>query len=139
MIEPGIEPTDAVAVAAEALSWLLVPLGLLLLVAATLRRSWAARYRRTQSVVVATDDASMTLRWFGEYDRAQAHEMSAPLDELAKTAGDARTVWVHPSGPDKARLDSPAHDGRALLALGALFASVGVIATVVSFVLPLLN
>jgi hypothetical protein len=134
-----IEPVDTVAVVAEAVSWVLVPLGLLMLVAASLRRSWAARYRRTRAVVVATDRATMSLRWFGEHDRSEAHEMQAPIDEPTPTVGDARTVWVHPSRLENARLDSPAHDGRALLALGVLFTSVGVVAIVVSFVLPLLG
>jgi hypothetical protein len=134
-----IEPVDAVAVAAETLSWVLVPLGLALLIAASLRRSWAARYRRTRAVAVATNDATMTLRWFGEHDRNEAHEMQAPIDDPAPTVGDARTVWVHPSRLENARLDSPAHDGRALLVLGAILTGVGGVALVASFLLPLVT
>jgi hypothetical protein len=67
------------------------------------------------------------------------HETVSPLTGPIPAVGDARTVWVHPSRPESARLDSPAHDGRALIILGGILTAVGVIAVAVSFLLPLVG
>ncbi len=43
---------------------------------------------------------------------------------------------LHPSSPETPRLDDPAHDGRVLLTLGGILTGVGVVATLVSNLLP---
>jgi hypothetical protein len=131
-----VNPLDAIATAAEAISWLALPIGLVLLVAGLARRSWSHRYAAVKAVVTAVSDHAATLRWFGE--GGALHESTEHLHERVPTVGDARTIWVHPSRPESLRLDDPAHDGRILLTTGGILTAVGVVAVVVSFVLPLL-
>jgi len=131
------EPLDAIAIVGEVVSWLLLPSGLLLLVIGLARRSWARRYRSAKAVITNVDERDAKLRWFG--DEGDVHETVSPLTGPIPAVGDARTVWVHPSRPERARLDSPAHDGRALLTLGGILTAVGAIAVAVSFLLPLLG
>jgi len=131
------EPLDAIAIVGEVVSWLLLPSGLLLLVIGLARRSWARRYRSAKAVITNVDERDAKLRWFG--DEGDVHETVSPLTGPIPAVGDARTVWVHPSRPENARLDSPAHDGRALLTLGGILTAVGAIAVAVSFLLPLLG
>lgn len=131
------EPLDAIAIVGEVVSWLLLPSGLLLLVIGLARRSWARRYRSAKAVITNVDERDAKLRWFG--DEGDVHETVSPLTGPIPAVGDARTVWVHPSRPESARLDSPAHDGRALLTLGGILTAVGVIAVAVSFLLPLVG
>lgn len=131
------EPLDAIAIVGEVVSWLLLPSGLLLLVIGLARRSWARRYRSAKAVITNVDERDAKLRWFG--DEGDVHETVSPLTGPIPAVGDARTVWVHPSRPESARLDSPAHDGRALITLGGILTGVGAIAVAVSFLLPLLG
>ena len=131
------EPLDAIAIVGEVVSWLLLPSGLLLLVIGLARRSWARRYRSAKAVITNVDERDAKLRWFG--DEGDVHETVSPLTGPIPAVGDARTVWVHPSRPESARLDSPAHDGRALITLGGILTAVGVLAVAVSFLLPLLG
>lgn len=131
------EPLDAIAIVGEVVSWLLLPSGLLLLVIGLARRSWARRYRSAKAVITNVDERDAKLRWFG--DEGDVHETVSPLTGPIPAVGDARTVWVHPSRPESARLDTPAHDGRALITLGGILTAVGAIAVAVSFLLPLLG
>lgn len=128
------EPLDAIAVAAEAFAWLTLPVGIILLIVGFSRRSWARRYQPVKAVITTVHEHDAKLRWFG--DGGAVHESSSPLTGPIPAVGDARTVWVHPSRPESPRLDDPAHDGRALLVIGGILAGVGVIATVVSNLLP---
>lgn len=128
------EPLDAIAVAAEAFAWLTLPVGIIVLISGFVRRAWAQRYRPAKAVITTVHEHDAKLRWFG--DGGAVHESVSPLTGPIPAVGDARTVWVHPSRPESPRLDDPAHDGRALLMLGAILAGVGVIAVVVSNLLP---
>ncbi len=130
-----MNPLDAIAIAAEVFAWLTLPIGLVLLTIGLARRSWSRRYVSTKAVVVSVDTHDVTLRWFG--DGGAVHEMAAEPSASAAEVGDARTVWVHPSRPDEARVDDPAHDGRILTALGGILAGTGALAVVLSTVLPL--
>lgn len=130
-----MSPLDAIAIAAEAISWLSLPLGLVLLIIGVARRSWSSRYVSVKAVVTAVDGHEATLRWFGE--SGALHESTEHVHGRAPTVGDARTIWVHPARPESLRLDDPAHDGRVLLTTGGILTAVGVIAVVLSFVLPL--
>lgn len=132
-----IDPLDAIAIVAEAVSYLLLPSGILLLIIGLSRRSWARRYRTAKAVITNVDERDAKLRWFG--DGGDVHETVSALTGPIPAVGDARTVWVHPSRPENARLDSPAHDGRALITLGGILTAVGAIAVAVSFLLPLLG
>ena len=129
-------PLDAIAIAAEVFAWLTVPIGIVLLSIGIARRGWSRRYVTTKAVVAAADDRGITLRWFG--DGGAVHETVAPPTAQASAVGDARTVWVHPSRPDEARVDDPAHDGRILTTLGWILTGTGTVAVVLSTVLPLL-
>lgn len=129
------EPLDAIAIAAEVFAWLTLPVGVILLVGGFARRSWARCYRPAKAVITTVKDRDAKLRWFG--DGGAVHESTSPLTGPIPAVGDARTVWVHPARPESPRLDDPAHDGRVLLTLGGILAGVGVIATVLSNVLPL--
>lgn len=131
-----MSPPDAIAIAAEVIAYLALPLGLALLIAGLVRRSWSHRYAAVKAVVTALSGPDATLRWFG--DGGALHESIEPVTGSIPTVGDARTVWVHPARPDSLRLDDPAHDGRVMFIVGGILTAVGVIATVVSFVLPLL-
>ena len=131
------EPLDAIALAAEVIAWLTFPIGVVLLAIGFGRRAWANRYRSAKAVITNVTEYDAKLRWFG--DGGDVHESVSPLTGPIPAVGDARTVWVHPSRPESARLDSPAHDGRALITLGGILTAVGVIAVVLSFVLPLLG
>jgi hypothetical protein len=132
----GVNPLDAIAIAAEAVSWLALPLGIVLLGLGLSRRSWSRRYSAVKAVVTAVTGHDATLRWFG--DGGALHESTEPFDTTVPNVGDARTIWVHPARPESLRLDDPAHDGRVLLTTGGILTVVGVIAVVLSFVLPLL-
>ncbi|UYN83650.1 MAG: hypothetical protein KIT89_13430 [Microcella sp.] len=127
---------DAIAVAAEALAWLTVPLGIVMLGISLARRSWSRQYRSVKGVVSGVHRGDATVRWFS--DGGEVHEAVVDFEAPPPAEGDARTIWVHPSRPDEARTDDPAHDGRVLLTLGAVLTSVGVLGLVLSFVLPLL-
>ncbi|MDX2026036.1 hypothetical protein [Microcella sp.] len=129
------EPLDAIAIAAEAFAWLTLPVGLIVLIVGFTRRSWAKRYRPARAVFTTVHEHDAKLRWFG--DGGAVHESVSPLTGPIPAVGDARTVWVHPSRPDAPRLDDPSHDGRALLTIGGILTGVGVIALVLSSVLPL--
>lgn len=133
-----MSPLDAIAIAAEVFAWLTLPIGIVLLSIGLARRSWSRRYIATKAVVAAVHEQAreVTLRWFG--DGGAVHEMRAEPSTSAASVGDARTVWVHPSRPDEARVDDPAHDGRILTTLGWILSGTGVIAVVLSSVLPLL-
>jgi len=131
-----VNPTDALSTAAEAIAWITLPLGVALLFAALARRSWAHRYSPAKGVVTDLQRGDATVRWFS--DGGDVHEAIVAFDETPPSVGDARTIWVHPSRPDVARTDDPAHDGRVLLTLGVVLSSVGVVGVVLSFVLPLL-
>jgi hypothetical protein len=131
------EPLDAIAIAAEVFAWLTLPVGVILLIVGIARRSWAQRYRSVKAVVATVKNRDAKIRWFG--DEGEVRESMSPLTGQIPAVGDARTVWVHPSRPDSPRLDDPAHDGRVLLTLGGILTGVGVIATVLSFLLPLLT
>lgn len=130
------EPLDAIAIAAEVFAWLTLPVGIVLLVAGFARRSWSRRYRAVKAVITTVKDGVAKLRWFG--DGGAVHECTLPLTGPIPAVGDARTVWVHSSRPDSPRLDDPVHDGRVLLTLGGILTAVGVIATLLSSILPLL-
>jgi hypothetical protein len=130
------ELPDAVAFVSEAISWLVLPLAVILLGAGVGRRLWAGRYRSRKAVVVSAHHHLVTLRWFGE--AGAVHEMVTALAGRTPAVGDARTGWVHPARPESFRLDSPVHDGRALLLLGAILGGVGILSAAVSFALPLL-
>ena len=131
-----MSPTDAIAVASEALAWLTLPFGVVLLIAALARRSWAHRYVAVKGVVTNVQRGDVTVRWFS--DGGAVHEATAEFDEPAPLVGDARTIWVHPARPDSLRVDDPSHDGRVLLTVGAILGVVGMVSVVLSFVLPLL-
>ncbi len=131
-----MSPFDAIASAAEAISWLALPLGVMLLVAGFARRAWSHRYAAVKAVVTDVRGNDATVRWFGE--SGALHESTEPVTGAIPVVGDARTIWVHPARPDTLRLDDPMHDGRVLLTLGMILASVGVFAVVLAFVLPLL-
>lgn len=131
-----MNPLDAIAIAAEVFAWLTLPIGIVLLSAGLARRSWSRRYVITKAVVVAADASEVSLRWFG--DGGAVHETIAEPSVPASAVGDARTVWVHQSRPDEARLDDPAHDGRILTTLGWILSGTGVVAVMLSTVLPLL-
>jgi hypothetical protein len=130
------EPLDAIAIAAEVFAWLTLPVGIVLLVSGLARRAWAKRYRPAKAVITTVHDRDAKLRWFAE--GGAVHESVSPLTGPIPAVGDARTVWVHPSRPESPRLDDPAHDGRVLLMLGGILTTVGAIAVLLSFVLPLL-
>lgn len=130
------DPLDAIAIAAEVFAWLTLPVGIVLLSIGLARRGWSRRYVSTKAVVAAADAHEVSLRWFG--DGGAVHEMRAEPSAQAATVGDARTVWVHPSRPDEARIDDPAHDGRILTTLGWILTATGAIAVVLSTVMPLL-
>ncbi|MDO9590402.1 MAG: hypothetical protein Q7J04_04605 [Microcella sp.] len=131
-----MSPLDAIAIAAEAISWLALPLGLVLLIAGLARRSWSHRYVAVKAVVTGVSGHHATLRWFGE--GGALHESTEHIEDRVPTVGDARTIWVHPARPDSMRIDDPTHDGRVLLTIGGILTAVGVIAIALSFVLPLL-
>lgn len=135
-----MNPLDAIAIAAEVFAWLTLPIGVVLLSIGLARRSWSRRYVATKAVVAAVhergDEHEVTLRWFG--DGGAVHEMRAEPSAQAAAVGDARTVWVHPSRPEEARVDDPAHDGRILTTLGWILTGTGMVAVVLSTVLPLL-
>lgn len=131
------EPLDAIAIAAEVFAWLTLPIGVILLASGIGRRSWSNQYRTAKAVVATVKDRDAKIRWFG--DDGDVRESMSPLTGPIPAVGDARTVWVHPSRPDTPRLDDPSHDGRVLLTLGGILTAVGVVATVVSFLLPLLT
>ena len=131
------EPLDAIAIVGEVVSWLLLPSGIVLLVIGLARRAWARRYRTAKAVITTVHENDAKLRWFG--DEGDVHETVSPLTGPIPAVGDARTVWVHPARPETARLDTPAHDGRALTMLGGILTAGGVLAVVVSFLLPLLG
>ncbi len=133
--ETVTEPLDAIAIAAEVFAWLTLPVGVVLLLAGFARRSWSRRYRAAKAVITTVRDRDAKLRWFG--DGGVVHESSSPLTGPIPAVGDARTVWVHPSRPESPRLDDPVHDGRVLLTLGGILTGVGVIATLLSNILPL--
>ncbi len=128
------EPLDAIAIAAEVFAWLTLPVGVVLLISGLARRSWARRYRPAKAVITTVKDRDAKLRWFG--DGGAVHESVSPLTGPIPAVGDARTVWVHPSRPESPRLDDPAHDGRVLLMLGGILTGVGVVAIIVSNLLP---
>ena len=134
--DEGVSPLDAIASAAEAISWLALPLGIVLLISGLARRSWSSRYSAMKAVVTAVTGDFATLRWFGE--GGALHESTEPVMGAVPVVGDARTIWVHPARPDTLRLDDPMHDGRVLLTLGMILTSVGVFAVVLAFVLPLI-
>ena len=129
------DPLDAIAIAAEVFAWLTLPVGLVLLVSGLGRRSWSRRYNPVKAVVTTVHQGDAKLRWFGE--GGAVHESTSALTGPIPTVGDARTVWVHPSRPESPRLDDPAHDGRVLLTLGGILTGVGVVATLLSNILPL--
>jgi hypothetical protein len=129
------EPLDAIAIAAEAFAWLTLPSGIIVLIAGLVRRSWARGYQSVKAVITTVHDHDAKLRWFGE--GGAVHESVSPLTGPSPAVGDARTVWVHPSRPETPRLDDPVHDGRALLTIGGILGGVGVVAVVLSTVLPL--
>lgn len=131
------DPLDAIAIVAEVVSWLLLPSGLLLLIIGLSRRAWSSKYRSAKAVITNVTEYDAKLRWFG--DGGDVHETVSDLTGPIPAVGDARTVWVHPSRPESARLDSPTHDGRALITLGGILTAVGAIAVAVSFLLPLLG
>jgi len=129
------EPLDAIAIAAEVFAWLTLPVGVILLVGGFARRAWSRRYRPAKAVITTVKDRDAKLRWFG--DGGAVHESTSPLTGPIPAVGDARTVWVHPARPESPRLDDPAHDGRVLLTLGGILTGVGVVATLLSNILPL--
>ncbi|WAB85131.1 hypothetical protein OVN20_06170 [Microcella daejeonensis] len=128
------EPLDAIALAAEVIAWLTLPIGVVLLAIGFGRRAWANRYRSAKAVITNVDDRDAKLRWFGE--EGEVHETVSPLTGPIPAVGDARTVWIHPARPGSARLDTPVHDGRALLLLGWILTGVGVIGILVSNLMP---
>ena len=128
------EPLDAIAIAAEVIAWLTLPIGLVLLSIGVGRRAWANRYRSAKAVITAVNEHDAKLRWFAE--EGDLHETVLPLTAPMPAVGDARTVWIHPSRPGSARLDTPAHDGRALLLLGGILGGVGVLGILVSALMP---
>ncbi len=130
------EPLDAIAIAAEVFAWLALPVGIVLLAVGIGRRAWSSRYTTAKAVVATVRDRDAKIRWFGE--EGEVRESTSPLTGQIPAVGDARTVWVHPSRPDTPRLDDPSHDGRVLLTLGGILTTVGSIATIVSFLLPLM-
>lgn len=130
------EPLDAIAIAAEVFAWLTLPIGVVLLFAGLARRSWSKNYQAVKAVITTVKDRDAKLRWFAE--GGAVHESTSPLTGPIPAVGDARTVWVHPSRPESPRLDDPSHDGRVLLTLGGILTTVGAIAVLISFVLPLL-
>lgn len=132
--ESVTEPLDAIAIAAEVFAWLTLPVGLVLLISGLARRSWSRRYQPVKAVITTVHNTDAKLRWFG--DGGAVHESTSPLTGPIPAVGDARTVWVHPSRPESPRLDDPAHDGRVLLTLGGILTSVGIIATLVSNLMP---
>jgi len=131
------EPADVIAIAAEVFAWLTLPIGVVLLIAGLARRSWSSRYRTQKAVVAIVKDRDAKIRWFS--DGGAVHEATSPLTGPIPAVGDARTVWVHPSRPESPRLDDPSHDGRVLITLGGILTAVGVIATVLAFVLPVMT
>ena len=128
------EPLDAIAIAAEVFAWLTLPVGIVLLVSGLARRAWAKRYSPVKAVITTVKDHEAKLRWFA--DGGAVHESVSPLTGPIPAVGDARTVWVHPSRPESPRLDDPSHDGRVLLMLGGILTGVGVVATLLSNLLP---
>ena len=134
--DENVNSLDAIATAAEAISWVALPIGIVLLIAGFARRAWSNRYASVKAVVTAVTGDYATLRWFGE--GGALHESTEHLDGPVPTVGDARTIWVHPSRPESLRVDDPAHDGRVLLTTGGILTAVGALAVVLSFVLPLL-
>lgn len=131
------DPLDALSLIGEVFSWLALPIAAVMLAIGWGRRAWARRYRPVKAVITTVRENDAKLRWFGE--GFEVHESVSPITGSIPAVGDARTVWVHPSRPESPRLDDPAHDGRALLIIGAIAAVVGILGAAIGVIAPFLQ
>jgi hypothetical protein len=119
----------------EVLTWLCLPLGILLWLAAAVFRRIQVRWS-TAEAVVFEDDGGMGLRWFGRRHEVHGVRLS-PHDAEGLAAGDDVTVYYETNNPANCRTTPPDGPGEAALAVGRLLTVIGVAALASGFVLPL--
>ena len=139
-IDPVTSAPDAIALILELLTGVgLVP-GVILLIVGYARRVIAARFEETWGVVIPSP-AGTSYPWFRWMDLARELQ-SAPVEYAGDpplAVGDEVKVYFDPRNPQKARLDDPSADGRALRLIGWILTGLGAGAGIAQLVLMFLE
>ncbi len=121
-----VQTLDILGVVGEAMSWIGLGVGIPLLIVAGMVALAEGRWERVDIAVIERDGVPFA-RWFA---RGDFHER--PLRGSESTADDWHSGYVSTRNPENARIHPPMAK-RVLLTLGIIFAVVGVIGSVVSF------
>lgn len=121
-----MEPIDTLAIVGEVLSWIGLCIGIPLLVIGGMVALTEGRWERVDIAIIDRDGGHFA-RWFTGGD---FHERPLSLRERADA--DWHRGYVSSRNPEHARLRPPV-GRRLLLTLGAVFAAIGLIGFIVSF------
>lgn len=126
---------DALALISELFTWIGLISGTVLLAVGLTIRATASRWVSTTGVI-ASGGGGTLIRWF---DRSgDVHQVDATTAECAGLQpGSDITVYFSPLRPDRARTDSPAHDGRGIVVTGSILLGLGVAAFICGLALLL--
>jgi hypothetical protein len=122
-----VQPIDTLAIVGEVLSWIGLGVGIPALLIAAMIRLAEGRWQHVDIAVVDRAGEPFA-RWFAGGD---FHER--PLHRRERADADWHRGYVSSRDPSHVRLDPPVLH-RALMTVGAVFAGVGIVGFVVSFV-----
>ncbi|MCI1019546.1 hypothetical protein HWD99_12995 [Microbacterium sp. C5A9] len=127
-----MQTLDTLALVGEVLSWIGLGIGLPLLLLGLLIGSIEGPWRSIEIAIIERD-GSVFARWFAGGD---FHERPLRRGEPVPPEAEWTVGVVSANDPARARVGEPPHFRRVLMTLGIVFASVGVIGLLISF-LPL--
>lgn len=122
-----MHPIDTFALVGEVLSWIGLGIGIPALLVAAMIRLAEGPWERVDIAILERDDETIA-RWFV---RGDFHERMLRASEVPEADGDWHRGYVRSRDASHMRLGAPVV-GRLLVAVGAVFAGVGVIGFVVS-------
>ncbi|MBT2514995.1 hypothetical protein [Arthrobacter sp. ISL-30] len=119
----------------EVLTWLCLPLGIILWVAAAVVARFQVAWISTQGVVYQ-DDGGIGVRWFDHLHEVHS-ALLEPGDARGLKAGHDLVVYYERRDPSLCRTTAPDSPGEPFLVVGRLLTAIGVAALASGFVLPL--
>jgi hypothetical protein len=130
---PHVNTLDALAVLLELFTWIGILGGVLLIPLGFAARVAGRRWVGTTGVI-ASGPMGPLVRWFDT--AGEVHQVDATTPEsVGLEPGSDIHVFFSPRRPDRMRTDSPAHDGRALLLLGGILLTIGILSWIAGLLL----
>lgn len=124
---------DALSLICEVLTWVGFATGVPLTLVGLIIGRRARRWEETSGVIIDYGAEGHGLRWMGP--GGSLHERAVSVSFTETAVQDAVTLYIDRFDPERCRMDSPEHDGRAARMTGWVMIGLGAGAAVVSIAL----